>query len=128
MFSIILPSKRYLNYYFRKLKHSRTVKVLCLCMLLSVVLLFSDTNNFVLVKRRREFVTDRISQLERKDFDPKLPELRKRILRITKSNQFHSQFTNNDALYSNDMNKRLFTDLEAGSLNVYTWTDLSQMI
>ena len=88
------------------------------------ILLFNDTNNFVLVKRRREFVTDRISQLERKDFDPKLPELRKRILRITKSNQFHSQFTNNDALYSNDMNKRLFTDLEAGSLNVYTWTDL----
>ena len=128
MFSSILSSKKYLNYFLRKLKHSRAVKALCLCLLLSVILFYSDTSNFDLVKRRREFITDITSELERKerdkDFDPKLPELRKRILRITKSNQFHSQFTNNDALYSNDINKRLFTDLGAGSLNVYTWTDL----
>ena len=128
MFSFILSSQIYLSYYFRKLKLSRTVKVVCLCLFLSVVLFFSDTNNFELSKRRRNSITDIANEFEptesSKPFDPNLPELRKRILKISKSNQFPSQFTNEDALYSNDINKRLFTDLQGGFLNVYTWNDL----
>ena len=81
--------------------------------------------------RREERIKDTIDEIEfirrfssSENFDPNLPELRKRILKISESNQFPSRFTNEDALYSNDINKRLFTDLQGGSLNVYTWRDL----
>ena len=66
----------------------------------------------------------RRKHISSENFDPNLPELRKRILRISSAKQFPSPFMNNDALYSNDINKRLFTDLEGGILNVYTWRDL----
>ena len=58
------------------------------------------------------------------NFDPNLPELRKRILGISNAKQFSSPFMNKYALYSNDINKRSFTHLQGGVLNVYTWKHL----
>ncbi|KAI6658894.1 Beta-1,4-N-acetylgalactosaminyltransferase 3 [Oopsacas minuta] len=46
------------------------------------------------------------------------------IVRISNAYQFPSNFTNPDALYSNDMNNELFANLKRGSLNVYIWMDM----
>ena len=84
---------------------------------------YEETRRQERIKTNDE-IAFRRKHISSENFDPNLPELRKRILRISSAKQFPSPFMNNDALYSNDINKRLFTDLEGGILNIYTWRDL----
>ena len=58
------------------------------------------------------------------DFDPNLPELRERIVRISTDAQFPSDFINTQAVYSNRVGNKLFTNTKRGSLNVYVWRDM----
>ena len=58
------------------------------------------------------------------DFDPNLPELRERIVRISTAAQFPSDFINTQAVYTNRVGNKLFTNTKRGSLNVYVWRDM----
>ena len=116
---------------YNNLKKSLITKT-CLSLLLLFYILHLYIQNLHQGEeiRRQERITtiEEIAFIRRhnssENFDPNLPELRNRILRILNAKQFPSPFINNDAVYSNDINKRLFTDLEGGFLNVYTWRDL----
>ena len=116
---------------YKNLKKSLIAKT-CLSLLLLFYILhlyiqylhqYEETRRQERIKTNDE-IAFRRKHISSENFDPNLPELRKRILRISSAKQFPSPFMNNDALYSNDINKRLFTDLEGGILNIYTWRDL----
>ena len=68
--------------------------------------------------------TDPISPTEKKyDFDPNLPELRKRIINVVNSNSFGTSFINPEALYSVNFKNDLISPPSAGSFNVYIWNN-----
>ncbi|KAI6650982.1 Beta-1,4-N-acetylgalactosaminyltransferase 3-like [Oopsacas minuta] len=126
---IAFPIKHIFYKFYKWCKNPCTIKLMSLILLIFIVVLF--TNN----SRRKQFspfpIDEYLDELEIEiefgqpipDFDSNLHELRKRILNISNANQFPSNFTNVDALYSNDLNKNLFTDIPGGFLNIYTWRD-----
>ena len=134
--------KHYIHLAYRNFSRcSIFLKVVCVCLLLCFILLFSEKfgkrnlysdpirlyKELSNLKELDEFSKQRLlptidnNELP-VDFDPNLPELRKRILRISNAIQFPSDFVKTDAVYS--IGSKLFTNTKRGSLNVYVWRDI----
>ena len=149
MHMLYFSSKNPLYILYKKfVKCSIFVRVICFCLLLYFVLLFPKNSKLNLKSDSRTVYTDPkriyegLSELKLNynfsikraptvnynellvDFDSNLPELRKRILRISAAAQFPSEFTNTHAVYSNRFGNKLFKNTEKGSLNVYVWRDI----
>ena len=70
------------------------------------------------------YKTDPVSPTEKHfDFDPNLPELRKRIIKVVNSKGFANSFINPEALYSVNLKNDLIPPPKRGSFNVYIWND-----
>ncbi|KAI6654869.1 N-acetyl-beta-glucosaminyl-glycoprotein 4-beta-N-acetylgalactosaminyltransferase 1-like [Oopsacas minuta] len=121
------------------LKSSRITKIICLILLLYLIFLipkrsskdpevnakeiYENLSNLKQILKPRIIPSELHPEEFDTDFDRNLPELRKRILRLSSHKKFPSHFINVDALYSNDLNKNLFTDIPGGFMNIYTWRD-----
>ena len=71
-------------------------------------------------KESKDFSTTTPSTDLNIEFDPNLPNLRKRIVRVVDSKTI---FTNPEALYDSNIQKNFIPIPVSGSVNVYVWRD-----